>query len=198
MTDFLSSPVGMALLAGCCTWAFTAFGAGMVYTAKSFSRRTLDVMLGFAAGVMVAASYWSLLAPRTGDEFPISAGWPVFPCAGLSCRGGGIASGRLHPAAHPSYGKRPRRPAFKVAPQRLARVCHYLAQYSRRARRGRSVWGGGLRRSRSQHCRGDDLDVRHGAANIPEGVAVSVPLLREGFSKIAPSSLGSFPASSNL
>ena len=63
MTDFLSSPVGMALLAGCCTWAFTAFGAGMVYTAKSFSRRTLDVMLGFAAGVMVAASYWSLLAP---------------------------------------------------------------------------------------------------------------------------------------
>ena len=55
MTDFLSSPVGMALLAGCCTWAFTAFGAGMVYTAKSFSRRTLDVMLGFAAGVMVAA-----------------------------------------------------------------------------------------------------------------------------------------------
>jgi len=35
----------------------------MVYTAKSFSRRTLDVMLGFAAGVMIAASYWSLLAP---------------------------------------------------------------------------------------------------------------------------------------
>ena len=34
-----------------------------VYTAKSFSRRTLDVMLGFAAGVMIAASYWSLLAP---------------------------------------------------------------------------------------------------------------------------------------
>ena len=63
MTDFFSSPVGMALLAGCCTWAFTAFGAGMVYTAKSFSRRTLDVMLGFAAGVMIAASYWSLLAP---------------------------------------------------------------------------------------------------------------------------------------
>ena len=57
MTDFFSSPVGMALLAGCCTWAFTAFGAGMVYTAKSFSRRTLDVMLGFAAGVMIAASY---------------------------------------------------------------------------------------------------------------------------------------------
>ncbi len=52
-----------ALLATCFTWAMTAVGAATVFGAKDISRRVLDAMLGFAASVMIAASYWSLLAP---------------------------------------------------------------------------------------------------------------------------------------
>jgi len=56
-------PVLQALLAGILTWGFTAIGAAMVFAAKGFSQKTFDVLLGFAGGVMVAASFWSLLAP---------------------------------------------------------------------------------------------------------------------------------------
>ena len=56
-------PVLQALMAGTFTWALTALGAGMVFFFKNVSRRALDAALGFTAGVMVAASFWSLLAP---------------------------------------------------------------------------------------------------------------------------------------
>ncbi len=56
-------PVVQALLATCFTWGMTALGAGSVFGATRFSRKVLDTMLGFAAGVMIAASFWSLLAP---------------------------------------------------------------------------------------------------------------------------------------
>lgn len=56
-------PVFQAFLATCFTWGMTALGAAAVFLRKDMSRVTLDVMLGFAGGVMIAASYWSLLAP---------------------------------------------------------------------------------------------------------------------------------------
>ncbi|MBK5190970.1 MAG: ZIP family metal transporter, partial [Methanosarcinales archaeon] len=56
-------PVLQALLATLFTWALTALGAATVFMAKDVSRKVLDWMLGFAGGVMIAASFWSLLAP---------------------------------------------------------------------------------------------------------------------------------------
>ena len=56
-------PVVQALLATCFTWFMTALGAAVVFMARELRRKTLDGMLGFAAGVMIAASFWSLLAP---------------------------------------------------------------------------------------------------------------------------------------
>jgi len=56
-------PVLQALLAALFTWSVTALGAAVVFLAKDVSRRTLDTALGFTAGVMMAASFWSLLAP---------------------------------------------------------------------------------------------------------------------------------------
>jgi ZIP family zinc transporter len=56
-------PVLQALVATGFTWFLTALGAAVVFTTRELSRKTLDGMLGFAAGVMIAASYWSLLAP---------------------------------------------------------------------------------------------------------------------------------------
>jgi len=55
-------PVLQALLATCFTWGVTALGASGVFFFKTISKKVLDVMLGFAAGVMIAAGFWSLLA----------------------------------------------------------------------------------------------------------------------------------------
>lgn len=57
------SAAWQALLATCFTWFVTALGAATVFFFKQVNRKLLDGMLGFAAGVMIAASYWSLLAP---------------------------------------------------------------------------------------------------------------------------------------
>jgi len=56
-------PVIQALVAGIFTWSITALGAAAVFTTKTVNKKLLDSMLGFAGGVMIAASFWSLLAP---------------------------------------------------------------------------------------------------------------------------------------
>ena len=64
MDNFLAlSPVYQALIATLFTWAITALGAATVFITWNVSNRFLNAMLGFAAGVMIAAAYWSLLAP---------------------------------------------------------------------------------------------------------------------------------------
>ncbi len=57
------SPIMQAFLGTCFTWFLTALGASVVFVFKGVNRKLMDGMLGFAAGVMIAASFWSLLAP---------------------------------------------------------------------------------------------------------------------------------------
>jgi ZIP family zinc transporter len=57
------SPVLQALIATIFTWGVTALGAAGVFTQREINKKVLNAMLGFAAGVMIAASFWSLLAP---------------------------------------------------------------------------------------------------------------------------------------
>lgn len=57
------SPILQALIATLFTWGVTALGSAGVFLVRDVSRKVLDGMLGFASGVMIAASYWSLLAP---------------------------------------------------------------------------------------------------------------------------------------
>ena len=65
MVDYLVNlhPVFQAFLATCFTWFLTALGAAGVFFTRTVNKKILDPMLGFAGGVMIAASYWSLLAP---------------------------------------------------------------------------------------------------------------------------------------
>ena len=61
---FLALPhTAQALLATLFTWGVTALGAGLVFFFRTMNKNALDAMLGFAAGVMTAASFWSLLSP---------------------------------------------------------------------------------------------------------------------------------------
>ena len=57
------NPILQALYAGVFTWALTALGASLVFLFKTSNRKALDISLGFTGGVMIAASFWSLLAP---------------------------------------------------------------------------------------------------------------------------------------
>jgi len=58
-----NNPIIQALYAGLFTWILTACGAGLVFFFKSTNRKLLDASLGFTGGVMIAASFWSLLSP---------------------------------------------------------------------------------------------------------------------------------------
>ena len=73
-------PILQALLATLFTWGMTALGAAVVFFFRSFNRKVLDMMMGFAAGVMIAASYWSLLNPAiemAAEEGTIAAWIPA-------------------------------------------------------------------------------------------------------------------------
>ena len=65
MVSFLEqfNPIIQSLFATFFTWGVTALGAAGIFLSKEIDRKLMDGMLGFAAGVMIAASYWSLLAP---------------------------------------------------------------------------------------------------------------------------------------
>ena len=57
------NPIIQALIAGLFTWFITGIGSGLVFFFNSSHRKALDISLGFTGGVMIAASFWSLLAP---------------------------------------------------------------------------------------------------------------------------------------
>ncbi|MFC1522021.1 ZIP family metal transporter [Elusimicrobiota bacterium] len=65
MTAFLENfhPITQALIAGCFTWFMTSAGAATVFLMREVGRKLLNGMLGFAAGIMIAASFWALLGP---------------------------------------------------------------------------------------------------------------------------------------
>ncbi|HKK83031.1 MAG TPA: ZIP family metal transporter, partial [Atribacterota bacterium] len=104
ITNILNSfhPIMQALIAGIFTWGLTALGAAAVFFVKEINRKLLDIMLGFAAGVMIAASYWSLLAPaiEMAKEGPLPSWLPAaigFILGGIFLRGIDTILPHLHP-----------------------------------------------------------------------------------------------------
>jgi zinc transporter, ZIP family len=79
-------PVWQALLAGTFSWSLTAAAAALVFFAKDVGRSTLDMLMGFAAGVMIAASVFSLLIPAI--ELSVGGQYPGWMIAGLGVLAG--------------------------------------------------------------------------------------------------------------
>lgn len=97
-------PVVQALFGTLFTWGMTALGASVVFLGRGMNRKLLDGMLGFAAGVMLAASYWSLLAPaiELSQERAIPAWIPAvvgFLLGGIFLRGIDLVLPHLHISA---------------------------------------------------------------------------------------------------
>jgi ZIP family zinc transporter len=175
------SPVLQALLATLFTWAVTALGSLPVFFTQRVNRRLLDAMLGMAAGVMVAASFWSLLAPAialsSGSWVPAAIG---FLLGGVVLRLADFVLPHLHPSLG---GARPegirtswRRSVLLVLAITLHNIPEGLAVGVAFGAAAAGIPGATVGGAMA-------LALGIGLQNLPEGTAVAMPLRGEGLSR---------------
>jgi ZIP family zinc transporter len=179
-------PVWQAIAATGFTWFLTALGAAAVFFFREINRKVLDGMLGFAAGVMIAASFWSLLNPAI--EMAEAAGGPAWVPATLGFLAGGAflwLVDRILPHLHLGLPTE-RAEGVRTGWQRsillvLAITLHNIPE-------GLAVgvaFGAVAAGLPSATLAGAvALAIGIGIQNFPEGTAVAVPLRREGMSRL--------------
>jgi len=192
MTDIVESfsrfhPAVQAFFATLFTWSITALGAALVFFFRTINQRILDAMMGFAAGVMIAASFWSLLAPAIEMSGSVSA-LPSWAPALTGFLLGGIflaTVDNILPHLHPSLtiehsegiSTHWRRSVLLVLAITLHNIPEGLAV---------GVAFGSVAHGLPAATTGAAvaLAIGIGLQNFPEGTAFSVPLRREGMSPL--------------
>lgn len=175
----------LALLATLMTWAMTALGAAMVFFFKEINRKVLNTMLGFAAGVMIAASFWSLLAPAI--EMAEDSSIPAWLVAAIGFMGGAAflyLADRIIPHMHlnskdgESEGitTNLKRSILLVFSITLHNIPEGLAVGVAFGAIANGITDGSLMSALA-------IAIGIGLQNFPEGAAVSIPLRREGLSR---------------
>lgn len=177
--------VPQALVATLFTYGVTALGAATVFLFKSINRKVLDVMLGFAGGVMIAASFWSLLAPaiELSEVMGISPWLPAvtgFLMGGIFLR----VVDRILPHLHIEYD-RSEAEGIKTSWQRsillvLAITLHNIPE-GLAVGVGFGAVAAGIPSAGLAGALALALGI--GLQNFPEGAAVSIPLRRDGLSR---------------
>lgn len=179
------SPVLLALFATLFTWGATAAGAAMVFFFRSINTKVLNAMLGFAAGVMIAASFWSLLEPAIAmSEAKGERGWvPAF--VGFLCGGAFLfiidkLLPHLHQRLPMSKSEGIKTPWERSVLLILAVTLHNIPEGL-----AVGVAFGAIASSSDAGMLSGAIALAIGIAiqNFPEGAAVSIPLRREGFSR---------------
>jgi len=179
------NPIMQTLLATLFTWGVTALGAAMVFFFKEINKKVLDAMLGFAAGVMIAASFWSLLAPAI--ELSEAMGLiPWLPAVIGFLLGGGFLSGVDHLLPHLHLGANMSE-AEGIHTTWKRSILLVLAITLHNFPEGLAVgvgFGAVAAGIPSASLSGAvALAIGIGLQNFPEGAAVSIPLRREGLSR---------------
>lgn len=183
------NPIIQALLAGCFTWGVTALGAALVFLTREMPRRFLDALLGFAAGVMIAASFWSLLVPAIDMAEAMGVpGW--IPATVGFLLGGGFLrlADRFLPHLHPGLSMN-QAEGVATAWQRttllvLAITLHNVPEgLAVGVAFGAAAEGAGVV-SGATLAGAIALAIGIGLQNFPEGIAVAMPLRREGVSRL--------------
>jgi len=178
-----TDPVLGALYATLFTWGLTAIGASLVFFVKEMNRAVLDGMLGFTGGVMVAASFWSLLAP--GIEMSPGEGFvKVIPAAVGFGLGALFIFGldKVLPHIHINFKESEgiKTPWHRTTLLVLAITLHNIPE-------GLAVgvlFGGVAAGIPEASIAGAiALALGIGIQNFPEGIAVSMPLRRQGVSR---------------
>lgn len=187
MIDFIQQfhPVTQAFFATLFTWGVTAAGAAMVFSKKTIKPKHLDSMLGFAAGVMIAASFWSLLAP--GLEMAEQLGQTPWLTAVIGFMGGGVfmrLTDKFLPHLHPGL-KIDQKEGIKTSWQRSTLLVMAITLHNIPEGLAVGVAFGAVAAGLPSATIGGAiaLAIGIGIQNFPEGAAVSMPLRREGMSQ---------------
>jgi len=179
-------PVLLALFATIFTWLVTAAGASLVFFFKSINRRLLNLMLGFAAGVMIAASYWSLLAPAINMEEVKRSGNAWLPAVTGFLAGGAFLFliDKLLPHLHARLSI-DRSEGIKTSWNRSILLIMAITLHNIPEGLAVGVAFGALASNADPAILSGAiiLTIGIGLQNFPEGAAVSIPLRREGFSR---------------
>jgi ZIP family zinc transporter len=187
MLEFMKnlSPVLQTLIATGFTCFMTALGAAVVFVTRDFNRKILDMMLGFAAGVMISASFWSLLGPAVA--MCRGTGLPCWLPATIGFAAGAIVLRILDmilPHLHAGFAME-NAEGTRTSWQRstllvLAITLHNIPE-------GLAIgvaFGAAAMGSVSAPVAGAvALAIGIGIQDFPEGLAVSMPLRREGMSR---------------
>ena len=178
----MENVVVWALLATLGTWGLTALGAATVFCFRNPTPKTMNVMLGFASGVMIAASFWSLLQPAI-ERAEMTLSLPSWIVVSLGFLAGALfiwLSDKIVTSTHSEHAyfnkKRENRILLLVLSITLHNIPEGLAV---------GVAFGALHASgyTTEALMGAiSIAIGIGLQNFPEGAAVSLPLRREGYS----------------
>ncbi|MFD0862977.1 ZIP family metal transporter [Sungkyunkwania multivorans] len=180
-----TDPILGAFYATSFTWIVTALGASLVFFFKGMNRAVLDGMLGFTGGVMVAASFWSLLAP--GIEMSPGEGFvKVIPAAVGFALGAIFLYGldKILPHLHINF-KEDEKEGIKTPWRRTTLLVLAITLHNIPEGLAVGVLFGGVAAGIPEATIGGAvaLALGIGIQNFPEGIAVSMPLRRHGVSR---------------
>ena len=165
-----AGPVTQALVATLGTYLLTAIGTLPVFFFTSAPRRLMDAMMGFAAGVMVAASCWSLLVPA------LASGGVLAATFGLLAGGAFLyVADQALPHLHAEFSEEASAEGPKVAWRRSALLMFAMTLHNFPEGMAVGVSFGG-----EDLGAAIALAIGIGLQNIPEGLAIALPLRRGG------------------
>jgi len=178
-------PITQALFATLFTWGVTALGSALVFFFKTINKKVFDTMLGFAAGVMIAASFWSLISP--GLDLATEMGFNPWLTAAAGFMSGGLflflvdkTLPHMHLGLKPTEQEGPKTSWQRSILLVTAITLHNIPE-------GLAVgvaFGAVAAGIPSATLAGAIvLAIGIGIQNFPEGAAVSIPLRREGMSR---------------
>jgi len=180
------NPVLLALGATIFTWSITALGASMVFFFKKINQKVLNSMLGFAAGVMIAASFWSLLKPAI--EMSEENGTLSWLPAVIGFLSGGaflLLVDKILPHLHMGLSI-DKAEGIKTRWQRSVLLVLAITLHNIPEGLAVGVAFGALANNPDSGMLAGAIVLAFGIGlqNFPEGAAVSIPLRREGFSRL--------------
>jgi zinc transporter, ZIP family len=183
----VQNPILQALMATTFTWLLTAAGASLVFFFKNMNRQLFDGMLGFTGGVMIAASYWSLLAPAIAITEQTNPGVPIWFPAAVGFLAGALflfALDKVMPHLHINFPIEKKegvetkmdRTLLLVLAITLHNIPEGLAVGVAFGAVAHGIDGASIGAAVA-------LAIGIGIQNFPEGLAVSMPMRRMGVSR---------------
>ncbi|MBM7648246.1 ZIP family zinc transporter [Bacillus ectoiniformans] len=190
------NPAVQALSGGMLTWGLTALGASVVFFFRTINKTVMNMMLGFAAGVMIAASFWSLLAPaidfsEQNGQIPWLAPAIGFLLGGLFIRLMDFVVPHLHLGTKEDQAEGPQTQLKKSTLLFLAITLHNIPEG---LAIGVAFGAAAIGLNDASLIGAIGLAIGIGIQNMPEGAALSVPLRGEGMSRLKAFNYGQLSA----